>query len=135
MGERAAVQEQISSLGSNILMVRPGQGFGRGGGGGESPPPFKMEDLDAIREQVGGVKVVAGQAQSSGTAIRNAQNWQTQINGTSNDYFIAQNWALSEGRLFTPAEEQAGKTVCIIGSTIVQYLFPRTDPLGQRCRI
>ena len=133
-GATAAVKEQISSLGSNILMVRPGQGFGRGGGG-ESPPPFKMEDLEAIREQIAGVRAVAGQAQASGVAVRNAQNWSTSINGTSNDYFTAQNWALSSGRLFTSAEEQAGKSVCIIGTTIVSNLFQGDNPVGQRFRI
>ncbi|ODU20203.1 MAG: multidrug ABC transporter substrate-binding protein [Sphingomonas sp. SCN 67-18] len=133
-GATAAVKEQISSLGSNILMVRPGQGFGRGGGG-ESPPPFKMEDLDAIREQIGGVRAVAGQAQATGVAVRNAQNWSTSINGTSNDYFTAQNWALSSGRLFSAAEEQAGKSVCIIGTTIVSNLFQGDNPVGQRFRI
>jgi putative ABC transport system permease protein len=134
-GATAAVQEQISSLGSNILMVRPGQGFGRGGGGGGSPPPFELGDIEAIREQIGGVRAVAGQAQASGVAIRNAQNWSTSINGTSNDYFTAQNWAVTSGRLFTPAEEQAGRSVCIIGSTIVRNLFQGVDPIGQRFRI
>ena len=134
-GATAAVKEQISSLGSNILQIRPGQGFGRGGGGGEQPPPFKPEDIDAIREQIGGVKAVAGQAQSTAVAIRNAQNWSTTINGTSNDYFVGQNWKLSAGRMFSDAEEQAGKSVCIIGSTIVTNLFAGVDPIGQRFRI
>ncbi len=133
-GATAAVKEQISSLGSNLLMVRPGQRMGPGGGG-DAPPPFKMEDLDAIREQVGGVTAVAGQAQSSGTAIRNAQNWSTTINGTSNDFFVAQNWAVATGRTFTDAEEQAGKAVCVIGNTIVANLFQGVDPIGQQFRI
>ena len=133
-GATAAVQEQISSLGSNILQIRPGQGFGRGGGGGGSKP-FEMADLDAVREQIGGVRAVAGQAQSSGVAVRNAQNWSTTINGTSNDYFRAQNWELTAGRLFTSAEEQSGKSVCIIGSTIVNNLFQGDRPIGERFRI
>ena len=133
-GATAAVKEQISSLGSNLLMVRPGQRMGPGGGG-ESPPSFKPEDIEAIREQISGVRAVAAQAQSSGVAIRNAQNWSTSINGTTNDYFVAQNWQLQSGRNFTAAEEQAGKTVCIIGNTIVQNLFRGADPVGQRFRI
>jgi len=132
-GATAAVKEQISSLGSNILMVRPGQGFGRGGG--STPPPFEIEDIDAIRDQIDGVRAVAGQAQATGVAVRNAQNWSTSINGTTNDYFIAQNWDLSEGRLFSDAEEQAGRSVCIIGNTIVRNLFQGVDPVGQRFRI
>ncbi|WP_136162823.1 ABC transporter permease [Sphingomonas flavalba] len=134
-GATAAVKEQISSLGSNILMVRPGQGFGRGGGSGEAPPPFVMADLDAIRDQIGGVKAVAGQAQATAVAVRNAQNWSTSINGTTNDYFVAQNWTLASGRLFSAAEESAGKAVCVIGNTIVANLFQGVDPIGQRFRV
>jgi putative ABC transport system permease protein len=134
-GATAAVKEQISSLGSNLLMVRPGQRLGPGGGG-ESPPPFQPQDLDAIRAQISGVRAVAGQAQAAGVAVRNAQNWSTTINGTTNDYLEAQNWQIQSGRRFTSAEEQAGKTVCIIGNTIVQNLFRgAVDPVGQRFRI
>src|SRR3546814_19077516 len=57
----AAVQKQIASLGTNILQVRPGQGFGRGGGG-PRPPEFKPEDVAAVEKQVTGVTAVAPQA-------------------------------------------------------------------------
>ena len=133
-GATAAVKEQISSLGSNILMVRPGQRMGPGSGA-ESPPPFKNEDLDIIREQIAGARAVAGQAQASAVAVRNAQNWSTSVNGTTNDYLDAQNWAITSGRRFTAAEEQSGKAVCIIGNTIVTNLFQGVDPVGQRFRI
>lgn len=133
-GATAAVKEQISSLGSNILQIRPGQGFGRGGGGPQ-PPDFKPGDVDAIRDQIAGVKVVVPQAQSSGMAVRNAANWSTTINGTTGDYLIAQQWKLTAGRSFTPAEEQAGKAVCIIGSTVQQNLFRRGNPVGERFRL
>lgn len=133
-GATVAVQEQISSLGSNILMVRTGKRMGPGGSG-EAVPSFEEGDIDAIREQIPGVRAVAGQAQASATAIRNAQNWSTQINGTSNDYLVAQNWEVVSGRRFTNAEEQAGRSVCIIGATVVTNLFPDTDPLGTRFRL
>ncbi|HYN46361.1 MAG TPA: ABC transporter permease, partial [Allosphingosinicella sp.] len=133
-GATAAVAEQISSLGANILQIRPGQGFGRGGGGPQSPD-FEMADVEAIQEQVAGVRAVAPQAQSSGLAVRNAANWQTTINGTTSQFFTAQQWALADGRIWTEAEEQAGKAVCVIGSTVQQNLFPREEPVGQRFRI
>jgi putative ABC transport system permease protein len=133
-GATEAVREQIAGLGANLLQIRPGQGFGRGGGG---PPPrdFQLDDLDAIREQVDGVRVVAPLAQSSGIAVRNAANWTTTINGTTADYFIAQNWALTAGRPFTAAEEQAGRAVCVIGATVAGNLFRGEDPVGQRFRL
>ena len=133
-GATAAVKKQISSLGSNILSVRPGQRMGPGSEG-EAPPPFKNEDLDAIRDQVAGVRAVAGQAQTTATAVRNAQNWSTTVNGTTNDFLEAQQWMLASGRRFTDAEEQAGKSVCIIGNTVRANLFQGVDPIGQRLRV
>lgn len=133
-GATAAVREQIASLGANILQLRPGQGFGRGGGG-PRPPDFKPEDVTAIANQITGVRAVAPQAQTSGTAIYEGNNWSTTINGTTASYFEAQQWALESGRLFMPEEEEAGKPVCIIGSTLRRNLFKQADPLGQRFRI
>jgi putative ABC transport system permease protein len=133
-GATQAVKTQISSLGSNVLQVRPGQGFGRGGGGPQ-PPDFQIDDLDAIRSQIVGVTAVAPLVQSTGTAVYNAANWSTTVNGTSRDYFTAQPWTLSSGRIFTGAEEQAGKAVCIVGNTVKTRLFRGQDPVGQRFRI
>ena len=130
----AAVQKSISSLGSNILQVRPGQGFGRGGGG-PRPPDFKPEDVEAIRNQIAGVTAVAPQAQASVTAIYNGNNWSTTVNGTTSDYFRVQSWPLTSGRLFLGDEETAGKSVCIIGSTVQTNLFHGTTALGQRIRV
>ncbi|HCB74603.1 ABC transporter permease [Sphingomonas yantingensis] len=130
----AAVQQQIASLGTNILQVRPGQGFGRGGGG-PRPPDFEQADVDAVREQIGGVTAVAPQAQSTATAIYNGANWSTTINGTTNAYFQVQPWNLTGGRTFSRAEEEAGKAVCIIGNTVRTNLFRDTDAIGKRMRV
>jgi putative ABC transport system permease protein len=130
----AAVQEQIAALGTNILQVRPGQGFGRGGGG-PRPPDFKPADVTAIQQQVAGVVAVAPQAQASATAIYEGANWSTTINGTTSAYFQVQPWPLSAGRGFTPTEEEAGKSVCIIGSTVQSNLFRGGQAVGKRFRI
>jgi len=133
-GATAAVRQQISALGANILQLRPGQGFGRGGGG-PRPPDFKPQDVTAISSQIAGVRAVAPQAQTSGTAVYEGNNWSTTINGTTASYFEAQQWHLQSGRLFLPEEEQAGKAVCIIGATLRANLFAREDPIGKRFRI
>ena len=130
----AAVQQQISALGTNILQVRPGQGFGRGGGG-PRPPDFEPEDVSAIATQVAGVTAVAPQASAAATAIYEGANWSTTVNGTTEAIFRVQPWPLVGGRYWTPAEEQAGKAVCIIGNTVRKNLFPGTDAVGKRFRI
>ncbi|MES3099226.1 ABC transporter permease [Sphingomonas faeni] len=130
----AAVQQSISSLGTNILQIRPGQGFGRGGGG-PPPPPLKMDDIDPIARQIAGVTAVAPTEQRSATAIYNGANWSTTINGTTGAYFEVQPWPLAGGRVFTAQEEAAGKAVCILGNTVIQNLFRGADPIGQRIRL
>ena len=133
-GATESTRQQISSLGANILTVLPGQANGRGGGG-QTPPPFKFEDLDAIRGQVAGVTAVAPQAQSSATAVHNAANWATTVNGTTDAYLDAQDWKIEDGRRFTDAEEQAGKSVCLMGSTVKQNLYPNEAPVGSTLRL
>ena len=133
-GATAAVREQISGLGANILQVRPGQGFGRGGGGPQ-PPDFKPEDVEAIRGQIAGVTAVAAQAQSSGIAIRNASNWSTTINGTTSAFLDVQPWPLQQGRYFTPTEEASGKLVCILGNTVYTNLYRGAPAVGTRMRL
>lgn len=130
----AAVQQQISALGSNILQIRPGQGFGRGGGGPQ-PPNFKPEDVDAIANQVAGVTAVAPQASASATAIYEGANWSTSINGTTSAFLTVQPWPLVSGRYWTSAEQEAGKAVCLIGNTVRQNLFRGSDPIGARIRL
>ena len=130
----AAVQQNISALGSNVLQVRPGQGFGRGGGGPQ-PPPFKMEDVTVIAREVAGVTAVAPQTSSAATAIYEGANWSTQINGTTSAFLTVQPWPLTGGRYWTGAEEAAGKSVCLIGNTVRQNLFRGVDAVGKRMRI
>ncbi|MFM9828267.1 MAG: ABC transporter permease [Sphingomonas sp.] len=130
----SAVQDSIASLGTNILQVRPGQGFGRGGGG-PRPPDFKPEDVTAIARQVTGVTAVAPQAQATGTAVYNGANWSTIVNGTTLAYFDVQPWPLESGREFTRAEVQAGKAVCLLGSTVKKNLFRDDVAEGKRMRI
>jgi putative ABC transport system permease protein len=133
-GATASVSASITSLGSNLLTVRPGQGFGRGGGG---PPPrvFSLDDVDAVRDQIGGVLAVAPQSASSVTAIYEAQNWTTTVTGTTNDYFAASSLKLASGRFFSEAELEAGKSVCVIGNTVKTNLFKDADPIGKQFRV
>ncbi len=132
-GATQSVQAQVSSLGTNLLTIRPGQGFGRGGGA--RPTFFDLDDAAAIRTQVAGLRVVAPQVSAQVIAIYEAQNWATTVAGTTNGYFEASNLALAAGRLFSEAELTAGKSVCVIGETVRENLFHGTDALGKSLRL
>ena len=131
-GATQAVREQIESLGSNRLMIRPGQRMGPGGSAGA--PSFKLEDVDAIANQIAGVKAVAPQRQQSMTVVAQGRNWSTQVIGSSNQYFILDNRQIRQGRYFEPQEEQSGAAVCVIGTTIEKEIFGSSNAVGQMLR-
>jgi putative ABC transport system permease protein len=133
-GATESVRQQLASLGSNVLTIRPGAGFGRGGGG-PAAPPFDEADLEAIRGQVAGIVSVAPQNQVSVTVVRSGQNWSTTVVGTTNDYFQASGIRVESGRTFSDAELKSGKAVCVIGATIVSNLFRDGDPVGRQFRV
>jgi putative ABC transport system permease protein len=133
-GATQAVKDQISSLGSNLLMVRPGQRLGPG-----SPtagaPPFKESDAEAIMSQIGGIKAVAPELRAGVTVVANGRNWATSITGTTDAYFQTNNWKLASGRIFEDAEEKAGAAVCLVGETVRRELFGRANALGEQLRV
>ncbi len=133
-GATKMVSDQISSLGSNLLTIRPGQRMGPGMGGAGAPA-FKVADVEAIRQQVAGLNAVAPTANKTVTVVAGAENWSTGITGTTNAWFVAGNWRIASGRTFTDSEERAGKAVCVIGETVRQQLFGNQNPVGSAIRI
>jgi len=132
-GATRAVQQQMASLGTNLLMIRPGQRLGPGRDAGAAP--FRESDAQAIAAQVSGVQAVAPQATSGATAVYGARNWSTMVYGSTDAFFQAGNWSLAAGRVFEPAELRAGTSVCVIGATVRSELFADTDPVGARLRL
>lgn len=120
-GATLAIERQIMSLGSNLLLISPGQRIGGGGGGGV--PLFSEADAAAIRREIGGIAAVAPQGRMGATAVAHGRNWSTNVTGSSNDWFVTGNWQLSSGRIFTDAEQQAGAAVCVLGETVRRELF------------
>jgi putative ABC transport system permease protein len=133
-GATQAVSDQITSLGTNLLMIRPGQRLGPGRDAAGSPP-FRQIDGEAIAAQVAGVRLVAPQATAGAVAVYGARNWSTVVYGSTNAYFTTNNWTLAEGRLFEDAEQRAGAAVCVIGATVRRELFAGEDPVGARLRL
>ena len=133
-GATRAVADQISSLGSNLIMVRPGKRLGPGRDEAGSPN-FKARDAEAITTQIGSLNAIAPVASKSVTVVYAARNWSTTVTGSTNAYFTAGNWRLADGRVFTGTEQRAGKAVCVIGATVRKELFGGQPPLGDELRI
>ena len=132
-GVTASVQKQIASLGANTLIL-VANSSGRQAGSG-TPRPFTPQDVDAIRQQIGGIAGAAGQANSTQTVAASGIGWQSNINGTSDEGIRIQAMSVTSGRIFTPEEESAGKSVCIIGETVRKNLFPDRDPIGTELHV
>jgi len=133
-GATLAVQNQISSLGTNLLQVRPGQRMGPPGGGGAASA-FKETDGEAIATQIGGVAAVAPEARSAATLVANGRNWSSSVIGSTNDWLITGNWTLKEGREFSNDEMRAGAAVCLIGETVRRELYGTQAALGAQLRV
>jgi len=131
-GATQSVKDQISSMGSNLLIVVPGQRFGPGSDGA---PLFKSADVEAIRNQITAAERVSPMVSKAVTAVYQANNWSTVVLGTSESYFVSGNWRLAAGRTFNETEERSGKAVCVIGETVRERLFGRQNPVGSEIRI
>jgi putative ABC transport system permease protein len=133
-GATRMVADQISSLGTNLLMLRPGQRLGPGRDSAGAPN-FKLSDVEAIQQQINGLQTVAPVVGSSVTLVAGTQNWSSTVSGTTNAYFTTGNWKLAGGRQFNDDEESNGKAVCIIGNTVKKELFAGQSPLGNSVRV
>ncbi len=133
-GATRMVAEQISSLGSNLLIMRPGQRLGPGRDEAGAPK-FRVADAEAIKSQVSALQAVAPVVGSSVTLVAGNENWSSTVSGTTNAYFITGNWKLAAGRQFSDEDEKVGRAVCVIGNTVRDKLFGHQNPLGAELRI
>jgi putative ABC transport system permease protein len=129
-GVTASVEEEINSFGTNAFFIFPAQVDNR------QPQAMKQDDVRAIKEQIAGVKMAAAQVERPVTVFHNGQNWNAKVEGVGNDYLLARNIKIAEGRQFTEAEEKSGANVCIVGPTILEEIFvPGASPLGEEMRV
>jgi putative ABC transport system permease protein len=134
-GATAQIQADIQKLGTNLLQVFRGQGFGGPGGARSAAPPFSMDDVNAIEAEIAGVKAVAPSSNSSTQAIYGNTNWSTSVTGTNDKFLEVRDWTLASGRNFSESELRGGAAVCILGNTVKQELFGDQDPVGQSIRL
>jgi putative ABC transport system permease protein len=132
-GATAQVAEEMSKLGSNLLFVRPGQ-FGPGRASSQAKA-FNTRDIEALRNQLRGVRAVAPLSQGAATVVYGSESRSVQVAGTDNAYLVTQDWELAEGRRFLAAEEQGGRAACLIGETVREELFGSLSPVGKRIRV
>ncbi|MEY3083117.1 MAG: hypothetical protein RJA94_3102 [Pseudomonadota bacterium] len=133
-GASSKVQENLAKLGSNMLIVRPGQST-FGPGGTSDARAFDERDVAALKNNLTGIKGVAPTAQKQAKTVYGSLNYDTSVTGTNSDWFAVQDWTLADGRVFSDSELRAGASVCVIGATITRELFGNQDPIGERLRI
>ena len=132
-GSSAQVRASVESLGTNVLVLRPGaRRFGPPSG--EAAPPLTLKDAEAL-ETLSAVATVAPQASGSHPVIAGNANVSTQVIGTTSAYLTVQNWPLALGRAFEAGEQSTGAALCILGQTVRDKLFGNADPVGQSVRV
>ncbi len=135
-GSKRSIREQISEMGSNMIMIHPGTGrFGGVRQSASSMQTLKIEDYKTIINETSYISACSPSVSSSGQAIYGANNTPTTIYGINQDYMDIRKYTVSEGEMFTDQDVARAAKVCVVGQTIVDNLFPNgEDPLGKTIR-
>ena len=135
-GSKRSIREQISEMGSNMIMIHPGTGrFGGVRQSASSMQTLKIEDYKTIINETSYISACSPSVSSSGQAIYGANNTPTTIYGINQDYMDIRKYTVSEGEMFTDQDVVRAAKVCVVGQTIVDNLFPNgEDPLGKTIR-
>ena len=134
-GTTANVTANIEKLGSNMLNVRVGQEKRGAPRDDNSAKPFKIEDITAIKNEVSNLKGVTAENSGMANVVFGNKSNSSLIVGTTSDYFIIKDWEVEQGRIFEEGELSSGKSVCILGTTVVKNLFGDENPIGATIRI
>ena len=131
-GSRISIKEQMTSMGSNAVIVMPNRDR-RGGVQTESSEMLEEEDIVAIRENATYIDGVSPMVTVGGQAIVGNNNSPTTLSGVSSDYLRIRNYEIEDGVMFDDEADRMAK-VCVIGQSVVKNLFPDTDPIGKTIR-
>ena len=137
-GASASVQAQIDSIGTNLLFVSAGaQNVGgvRSGTGDTGTNTLTVDDLDAIKREVPSVSMVTPSVNTRAQLIAGNMNWNTQLQGVSEQYPDIRKWAIQSGSFFTDADVRTASRVIVIGQTLADTLYAGSDPVGQDIRV
>lgn len=135
-GSKKSIQDQIASMGSNMLFVMPGNmrmgGVQQGSG---SSQRLTVKDVDAIRVECDAVVAVSPEVRSSGQAVYGNANWPTTVYGGNEQYLEIRSWEVVSGRNITDSEAEGSAKVCLVGRTVADELFGEgIDPTGETIR-
>ena len=133
-GTTAKVQNDISKLGSNLLVVRAARPD-RSGSTSFTPKKLDDRDVAALVKGLANAKAVSAAAQKQVRVVYGAQNIAAEVTGTDTHYFVARDWGMALGRTFTESEVRGGTGVCVIGETVRSQFFGAGDPDGLSIRV
>jgi putative ABC transport system permease protein len=134
-GANREISDRFSSMGSNLLTVRPGAGQTPGGVRSGSVNTLTADDARAIAEECMAVAYAAPVYGGSAQVVYGNQNWSTSITGTTPDYLFVQDWVMGSGTVFTDQDVRSATKVCVVGKTIVDNLFGGEDAIGKTLRV
>ena len=133
-GARDKIDSEIRAMGTNLMMIFPSGGRGPVRSA-DSAMPLLDRDAEAIKKRISGVEAAAPVRFGSGQIVTGGKNWESQLYGTNNDYLIARNWVVAEGRQFQPLEERSAAKVVLIGESVRRELFPSGGAVGSTIRV
>lgn len=135
-GSKSSIQKQISEMGSNMIMIHPGSDMR--GGVRQDPSAMqtlKQTDYESLRDETKFLSAISPNVSSSGQLIAGNNNYPSSISGVGTEYLEIRQLSIESGEMFTDADIQSSAKVCVIGSTIVDNLFPDgSDPIGKVIR-
>ena len=135
-GAQISIQNEMKTMGSNLIIVRSGVATSSGARGGHgSQPTMKKSDGDAVQDKISAIRLAAPVLDETAQIIYGNANWSTGITGTDSRMFEIKEWKLSYGRMFSETDVKNASKVAILGQTVVNELFGDVDPLGKTIRI
>lgn len=135
-GSKASIKANIAEMGSNMIMISPGADM-RGGvrQDASSMETLKQADYQSIKDECNYIPAISPTVNSSGQWIYGNNNTQSSIYGVNQDYLSIRQLKVADGEMFTDTDIKAASKVCILGQTVVDYLFPDgSDPIGKVVR-
>lgn len=135
-GSKRSIQQQISEMGSNMIMIHPGAEMR--GGVRQDPSAMqtlKLENYEKLRDECNFLSAISPNVSSSGQLIAGANNYPSSVTGVSIDYLTIRQLSVEQGEMFSENDIRTAAKVCVIGKTIVDNLFPDgSDPIGKVIR-